>query len=87
MIPDAPAFDHTEPDGTRLVIMTDADAVSFYYGSKTITSFSLTAGSAARLAWFLLWTYWVRWAKLGWRARQTRRALQRRLKIQAIREV
>lgn len=83
MISSAPAFDHTEPDGSRLVVMTDVDSVNFYQGSKQISSFALTSRGAMQLAWFLLWTYWIKWLRFGWRTRRASRAMTKQLRAQA----
>lgn len=78
-----PTFKHTEADDTLIVVMTTIDTVEIYHGKRVIVSVALSAATAVRLAWFLIWTYWARWSWFGLRVWKHDRDLRHRLEAQA----
>jgi hypothetical protein len=58
-----------EPNGSTTAVMPRGDAVDIYHGAKEILAFSTTPRNALRLAWFLLWTWWVCATWCGLKAR------------------
>lgn len=57
-------------DGYEVVLVCRGDAVDVYHGRREITTFSVAPRDAVRLAWFLLWRFWVRACWGGWRLRR-----------------
>lgn len=66
-----------EPDGGEVAIVVRGDAADVYYGREEIRSLSITPATALRLAWFILWRWWVRAGWCGLRLRLWHWALAR----------
>lgn len=49
-----------EVDGTDIVILTQGESVDFISGRDEYSIVSMSGRTALRLAWFLLWRYWLR---------------------------
>jgi len=58
-----------EPDGTHVGVIARGDAVDLYYGKDMVSSMSITPRTALDVAWFLLWTWWVKATWCGLRSR------------------
>jgi hypothetical protein len=52
-------FRRPSADGAEFAVVTRGDALDFYQGRKTVTSFSVEPSTALRLACWLFWTWWV----------------------------
>lgn len=46
-------------DGQEMTVVAEPDAVEVYYGRAEFRGFAVSHRMAVRLAWFLLWRYWV----------------------------
>jgi hypothetical protein len=55
----AQAWSHVELDGRRLTVISRGDAFDLYYGRSSPVVLSITPQAALRLAWFVLWRWWV----------------------------
>jgi hypothetical protein len=45
--------------GFEMTVVHRGDAVDVYYGARSITAFSMSPGTALRLAWFIVWRWWA----------------------------
>jgi hypothetical protein len=53
------AWSHLELDGSRLTVVSRGDAFDLFYGRTRPVVLSITPKAALRLAWFILWRWWV----------------------------
>jgi len=58
-----------EADGRDIVLVSQGDAFDLVYGSERVgyTVLQLSADTVLKLAWFVLWRWWVRGTWLGWK--------------------
>lgn len=49
-----------EPNGSTTAVLSKGDAVEIVHGRQELVAFSTTPRNAIRLAWFLVWTWWVK---------------------------
>lgn len=58
-----------EADGRDVVLVSQGDALDFIYGSERTgyTVVQLSVGTVLRLAWFVLWRWWIRGTWFGWK--------------------
>lgn len=58
-----------EADGRDIVLVSQGDAFDFVYGSERAgyTVLQLSASTVLKLAWFVMWRWWVRGTWLGWK--------------------
>lgn len=63
------ALRQVELDGQEVTVMARGDAIEVFYGRKDISSFSMSPRVAIRLAWFILWRWFVNETLFGLRSR------------------
>lgn len=73
------ALRQTEADGTELTAIVRGDSLDLYHGQSTIHSVALSPETARKLAWFILWTWFVKATWIGWKMRAWKQDFQRRL--------
>jgi len=49
-----------EPTGATTALLSRGDSWDVYHGKQELVVFSTTPRNALRLAWCVLWTWWVR---------------------------
>ena len=49
----------TEPNGATTAVLSRGDAIEIVHGKQELLAFSTTPTNALRLAWFLVWSWWV----------------------------
>jgi hypothetical protein len=64
----------TEADGSEVTAIVRADSIDLYHGKRVIESFAMSPEVARRLAWFILWTWFVRATLCGYRTKRWLRA-------------
>lgn len=58
-----------EPNGSTTAVLCGGDAVEVIHGKRELLTFSTTPANALRLAWFLVWTWWVKATWFGLKLR------------------
>lgn len=53
------AWSHREATGRRLTAISRGDAFDLYYGRHSPVVLSIAPATALKLAWFLLWRWWI----------------------------
>ena len=64
-----------EPNGSTTAVLATGDAFDVVHGREELVVFSTTPANALRLAWFVLWTWWVKATWCGIKLRLWRWAL------------
>ncbi len=69
-----------EPDGTEIVLVSKGDSFDLIHGQEgAMRVMGISQVAALRLAWFLLWSWFVRATWVGWKLSAWRWAMHTRL--------
>ncbi len=56
-----------EPDESELVLLSEGDSFDLIAGKGEFTVIQVTPKTAMKLAWFILWRWWVLGTWMGWK--------------------
>lgn len=62
-------FRHDTPTGSSFTVLSRGDSFDCYHEARAVYAFSLAPSALLGLAWFVIWTYWVRGTWCGIKTR------------------